>query len=178
MLGAPRNLGHRTILATLYATGARVSEVAQLQIPDIDSARNIIRIRGKGNKERQVQLSPNCWNCSVPIGAGRDRRIVIPWREAGKAAYLHVHFTACQKAAKKGGYLQTRSSAFSAPCLRYASAGIRSGLANHSDPDGSRQPGDHGPLFARHRHCGTDRAKPPGPAPFARRPSSGDYHSA
>jgi len=59
ILEAPKNLSHRTILATMYATGARVSEVALLQIPDIDSSRQVIRIRdGKGNKDRQVMLSP------------------------------------------------------------------------------------------------------------------------
>jgi site-specific recombinase XerD len=31
-LEAPRNLGHRALLATMYAAGIRVSEVAQLQL--------------------------------------------------------------------------------------------------------------------------------------------------
>ena len=50
LLLAPRHLKHRAILATLYATGVRVSELCQLQGTDIDSHRMVIRVRqGKGN---------------------------------------------------------------------------------------------------------------------------------
>jgi integrase/recombinase XerD len=59
LLEAVRNRKHRTVLMTLYATGLRVSEVTQLQVRDIDSARMLIHVRqGKGRKDRQVMLSP------------------------------------------------------------------------------------------------------------------------
>ncbi len=60
LLLAPRHLKHRAILATLYATGVRVSELCQLQGTDIDSQRMGIRVRqGKGKRDRFVMLSPN-----------------------------------------------------------------------------------------------------------------------
>ena len=60
LLLAPRHLKHRAILATLYATGVRVSELCQLQGTDIDSKRMVIRVRqGKGQRDRFVMLSPN-----------------------------------------------------------------------------------------------------------------------
>jgi len=60
LLLAPRHLKHRAILATLYATGVRVSELCQLQGTDIDSQRMVIRVRqGKGKRDRLVMLSPN-----------------------------------------------------------------------------------------------------------------------
>jgi site-specific recombinase XerD len=37
LLEAPRNLRHRALLTTMYAAGPRVSEVARLQVADIDS---------------------------------------------------------------------------------------------------------------------------------------------
>jgi site-specific recombinase XerD len=59
LLLAPHHLKHRTILATLYATGVRVSELCQLQGTDIDSQRMVIRVRqGKGHRDRFVMLSP------------------------------------------------------------------------------------------------------------------------
>ena len=60
LLLAPHHLKHRVILATLYATGVRVSELCQLQGTDIDSHRMVIRIRqGKGKRDRFVMLSPD-----------------------------------------------------------------------------------------------------------------------
>jgi len=59
LLEAPKNLGHRTILTTMYAAGPRISEVAHLKVSDIDSGRHVIWIRGgKGRKDRQTLLPP------------------------------------------------------------------------------------------------------------------------
>jgi integrase/recombinase XerD len=59
LIHALRNLKHRAILATLYATGLRVSEVAALRLEDIDSRRMVVHVRhAKGSKERLVMLSP------------------------------------------------------------------------------------------------------------------------
>ena len=53
-----RNLKHQTLLALLYSTGMRLSEIANLKIEDIDSKLMRIKIvSGKGNKDRFVQLS-------------------------------------------------------------------------------------------------------------------------
>jgi len=50
---------HRIWLLILYATGMRREELVRLQVGDIDSARMLIHIRqGKGNKDREVMLSP------------------------------------------------------------------------------------------------------------------------
>ena len=60
LLLAPRHLKHGVILATLYATGVRVSELGQLQGTDIDSQRMVIHVRqGKGKRARFVMLSPD-----------------------------------------------------------------------------------------------------------------------
>ena len=59
ILTAPQHLKSRALLMTIYAAGLRRSEVAGLQVTDIDSARMTITIRqGKGQKDRLVMLSP------------------------------------------------------------------------------------------------------------------------
>lgn len=58
LLGATNNLKHRTMLATIYGAGLRISEVAKLKVSDIDSKNMQIIIRnGKGKKDRYSLLS-------------------------------------------------------------------------------------------------------------------------
>lgn len=48
---------NRVILETLYGCGTRVSELINLQVSDLFLDENIIRVRGKGNKERYIPLA-------------------------------------------------------------------------------------------------------------------------
>lgn len=49
---------HRLILEILYATGMRRSELAKLQMADVDLDRQVMRITGKGNKQRLAPFAP------------------------------------------------------------------------------------------------------------------------
>jgi integrase/recombinase XerD len=50
---------HRIVLLTLYGTGGRRAELTRLQIPDINSRRMVIHVRGgRGRQDRDVMLSP------------------------------------------------------------------------------------------------------------------------
>ena len=50
-LGCVRDRKHHAILTTCYAAGLRISEAVRLIVPDIDSARMVIRVdQGKGRK--------------------------------------------------------------------------------------------------------------------------------
>jgi integrase/recombinase XerD len=48
---------HRVIMMTLYATGVRRAELANMRVSDIDSKRMVIRVRGKGLKDREIMPS-------------------------------------------------------------------------------------------------------------------------
>ena len=52
----PVALRDRAILEVLYGVGARVSEVVDLDVDDVDGGLDVVRLRGKGNKERLVPL--------------------------------------------------------------------------------------------------------------------------
>ncbi len=54
----------RLIVELLYATGIRVGELVQLDVDDIDRHRRVIRVLGKGDKER-----------TVPYGRPADRAL-------------------------------------------------------------------------------------------------------
>src|SRR5260370_13219470 len=59
LIDAASTAFHRTLLMTLYATGARNAEVTHLKFSDVDSKRMVMHIQGgKGRKDRDVMLSP------------------------------------------------------------------------------------------------------------------------
>ena len=51
-----RGLRDRAILETFYSTGIRISELAGLSIEDIDFIGGIVKVMGKGKKERLVPI--------------------------------------------------------------------------------------------------------------------------
>ncbi|WP_328818945.1 tyrosine recombinase XerC [Nonomuraea cypriaca] len=50
----PKELRDQAMLELLYATGVRVSELCALDADDVDRDRHVIRVLGKGRKERSV----------------------------------------------------------------------------------------------------------------------------
>lgn len=50
----PKDLRDQAMLELLYATGVRVSELCALDVDDVDRERHVIRVLGKGRKERSV----------------------------------------------------------------------------------------------------------------------------
>ena len=58
LIGAARNLYHRTMLMVLYSTGLRRAEMCRLRVKDVDSKRMMLRVeQGKGGIDREVPLS-------------------------------------------------------------------------------------------------------------------------
>ncbi|WP_336715216.1 tyrosine recombinase XerC [Arthrobacter sp. USHLN218] len=63
--GDPVALRDRAMVELLYATGIRVSELAGLDVDDVDHERRAVRVLGKGNKERIVPFG-------IPAGTALD----------------------------------------------------------------------------------------------------------
>ncbi len=104
----------RIVLMTLYGTGARRAELARLQIPDIDSRRMVIHIRGgKGRQDRDVMLSPTLLEALRDYWRGLKRK-PTQWLFPGGRSHTadrpitpKAVYHACQKAAQRAG-LQNR----------------------------------------------------------------------
>lgn len=76
---SPSEIRDRALLEMWYATGARVSELAQLTVSQIDFQEKVVKIRGKGNKERLVPISEE-----AVIWAKKYQAIRHDWlRESG-----------------------------------------------------------------------------------------------
>jgi integrase/recombinase XerD len=105
LLEAPRNLRQRTLLAVLYGSGLRVSEVTQLKASDIDSARHVLWVRrGKGRKDRQTLLPAKLlellrcyWRTRRPTGW------LFPGTDPTRSISPKAVFLACRKAGRKAG---------------------------------------------------------------------------
>ena len=104
-LGAVQPSLSRMALATAYASGLRVSEVAALRVHEIDSARMLIHVVGKGDKERVVPLSQVLLDALRAYW--RKRRPAKPWlfpgRTAGKPIGVKTIQAACVRARKAAG---------------------------------------------------------------------------
>ena len=53
LIRSPRSYKHRVLLTLAYATGMRRNELLHIRLKDIDRQRSVIKITGRGNKQRE-----------------------------------------------------------------------------------------------------------------------------
>jgi integrase/recombinase XerC len=96
---SPLVLRDRALLETLYSTGARVSEAVGINVGDLSGTEGLVRLRGKGSKERVVPIG------DIAIKAIREyRRSLDPRGDSGRlSAPVFLNH--------RGGRLTTRSVA-------------------------------------------------------------------
>ncbi|HSV27858.1 MAG TPA: tyrosine-type recombinase/integrase, partial [Sedimentisphaerales bacterium] len=89
----------RAMLETLYSTGMRVSELVALNIDDVDFLGEVVRLRGKGKKER-----------IAPIGSSALQAIQHYLEFKNKRSQNNSNFdTRTLFVNKHGGRMSTRS---------------------------------------------------------------------
>lgn len=116
----------RLLLELLYATGVRVGELCGLDLSDVDRSRRLLRVFGKGAKER-----------SVPFGVPAERAL-DEWLRFGRPAIAGPTSGEALLLGAKGGRLQTTvARRVVAECARAAGLpptsphGLRHSAATH-----------------------------------------------
>jgi integrase/recombinase XerC len=109
----------RAILELFYASGLRLSELAGLDMDDVNLSARMVRVLGKGNKERLVPFNTSAAKAIRRYLTDRDQ-LIGPRRDTGE---LFVNY--------KGGRLTTRS--IDRLVRRYVSAAsTRLGISPHA----------------------------------------------
>jgi len=82
----------RAILELLYAAGLRVSELTGLNLVDIDQCERVLRVRGKGNKERIVPYGSKAQESLENYWLVRERLLEAASSRPGKPPHTEAVF--------------------------------------------------------------------------------------
>lgn len=119
----PIALRDRALLEFLYATGARISEVCGLDLADIDHESGLVRLFGKGSKERIVPLGHMARRTlRIWLDNGREHLVPIHWRNRNDSTAVFID--------KRGGRLG-RQAAWAIVMRRGERVGLRGHLSPH-----------------------------------------------
>ncbi|WP_371856769.1 tyrosine recombinase XerC [Gandjariella thermophila] len=94
----PVALRDQAVVELLYATGVRVAELCGLDIDDIDYSNRVVRVSGKGGRER-----------AVPFGVPAERA-VRRWLSEGRSALVKPASPAALFLGARGGRLDPRTA--------------------------------------------------------------------
>lgn len=114
----PEGLRDRAMLELLYASGLRVSELCSLQLSDLNLELGVVRVMGKGRKQRLV-----------PMGKSAVKAISA-WLQSGRATLLKGRVSAFVFISGRGGPL-TRQGFWKLLAAHGKSVGIFRNLTPH-----------------------------------------------
>jgi integrase/recombinase XerC len=92
----PVQLRDRLVLELLYGTGIRVAELVGLDVGDVDRHRRVLRVLGKGDKQR-----------TVPYGLPADAALQN-WLATGRPAWANASSESALLLGRRGGRLDPR----------------------------------------------------------------------
>lgn len=123
----PLGLRDRAMLETLYATGLRVSELVKLSMAEVNLSMGVVRVFGKGSKERLVPLGEEAMSWMTRYLA--DGRPLLVKGSAGNALFLTPRGAAMTRQAF--WYLIKRHAQRAVPGLELSPHGLRHAFATH-----------------------------------------------
>jgi integrase/recombinase XerD len=83
--GGPPQLRDRAVLELLYGTGMRISELTGLSLPDLAVEDQLVRVVGKGRKERMVPLGRYAREALAAWMGPGGRPVLVPAKWARRA---------------------------------------------------------------------------------------------
>jgi integrase/recombinase XerD len=101
VLSVVENSKHLMMLKVIYATGVRVSELVNIKLVDLDSRKNLLRIIGKGNKERFTLLPDSLIKDLRSYWLTYKSKVYLFENKRGLANSITVAQKACVEASKK-----------------------------------------------------------------------------
>ncbi len=82
LLAEVAGANYRMLFRTMFAAGLRIREACRLRVEDLDAERGVIRVTGKGGRERQAALHPRLLKALRRYW--REVRPVPPWLFTGR----------------------------------------------------------------------------------------------
>jgi len=118
---------HRACLSLIYACGLRLGEACRTKVTDIDRARGVLHVHGKGSRDRYVPVPPavlplleTCWR------SHRNPVWLFPWvgrgARQGQLSERHVPLGSVQQAFRKAYKASGLRKKVSVHSLRHAYA--------------------------------------------------------
>jgi integrase/recombinase XerD len=117
--GTTLALRDRALLEVLYGTGARISEAVGLDVDDLDTVDAVVKLRGKGGKERVVPIGSYALEAvDAYLVRGRPELVAV---KGGPALFLNA----------RGGRL-SRQSAWAILVKAAERAGVTADVSPHT----------------------------------------------
>ncbi len=126
------SIRNRALLEFLYGTGARVSEVRDLKLNQLDLTSDMVMLRGKGNKDRYVPIGSFCHDALVAyLEKSRPELLAKGKIDEHEHMFVFVNYQGEQLTSQGIGYILEQIVKKSATTLSIHPHKLRHSFATH-----------------------------------------------
>lgn len=133
-LGEPAVLRDRAILELLYASGLRVSELVSLNLESVQMSERMLRVRGKGRKERVVPFGSKAENALTQYLPAREK---ILQQARLKSSALFLNHRGSRLTTRSVGRIVKKYVAAMGPNTSVSPHSLRHAFASHLLTEGA-----------------------------------------
>jgi integrase/recombinase XerC len=133
-LGDPAVLRDRAILELLYASGLRVSELVSLNLESLQMSERMLRVCGKGRKERVVPFGSKAENALTQYGPAREKILQAAHQ---KSSALFLNHRGSRLTSRSVGRIVKKYVAKMGPNTSVSPHSLRHAFASHLLTEGA-----------------------------------------